>query len=109
MGDFDNKVDNKLDFRNVKSSQFAGAQTNRMEFSELQSSKRVYNTTPILKDAYTHFIQTVNGNGKPTFVEYWQATGSAKDKIQMSADIAGSKAGTDFTLQEYLTKKTHTF
>jgi len=103
----DNKVNNKLDFRNVKNSQFGGAQTDRMEFSELQSSKRVYHTTPILKDAYTHFIQQTNVDGYPTFVEYWQATSSAKDKLQFSSDVAGSKAGTYIVLQEYLTKRTH--
>jgi len=105
----DNKVDNKLDFRNVKVSQFGGAQSDRMEFSELQSSKRVFQTNAVLKDGYTHFIQTLNGNGYPTLVEYWQATSSAKDKLQMSADIGGSKEGTYFTLQEYQTKKTHVF
>lgn len=105
----DNKFDNKLDFRNVKVSQFGGAQTDRMEFSELQSSKRVYGTNAILKDAYTNIIQSVDGSGNPLSVEYWQAVNSAKDKIQMSGDVAGNKAGTYFALQEYLTKKTHVF
>jgi len=105
----DNKVDNKLDFRNMKKSQFGGTQIERAEFSELQSAKRTFTTTPILKDGYTHFIQTTNVDTLPTFVEYWQATSSAKDKLTMSADSGGSKTGTYFTLQEYLTKKTHTF
>lgn len=105
----DNKVDNKLDFRNMKSSQFGGSQIERSEFSELQSAKRVYQTNAILKDAYTHFIQTLNGNGYPTLVEYWQATDPAIDKLQFGADVAGNKAGTYFILQEYLTKRTHVF
>ena len=109
MGDTDNKVDNKLDFRNVKHSQLGGSQIERAEYSELQSAKRVYSTNAILNDAYTHFIQTTNVEGLPTYVEYWQATGSAKDKLQMSGDLLGSKAGTYFTLQEYTTKKTHVF
>jgi hypothetical protein len=109
MSDTDNKIDNKLDFRNVKTSQLGGTQIERAEYSELQSAKRVFTTTPILKDAYTHFIQTVNAQGRPTYVEYWQATSPATDKLQMSADVAGSKAGTYFALQEYQTKKLHVF
>lgn len=105
----DNKVNNQLDFRNVKNSQLNGSQIERAEFSELLSSKRVFNTNNILKDAYTHFIQTVDGFDRPTRVEYWQATSPAIDKLAVSADIAGSKAGTYFTLQEYITKKTHVF
>lgn len=105
----DNKVDNKLDFRNVKSSQFGGSQIERAEFSELQSSKRVYQTNAILKDAYTHFIQTLNGNGYPTFVEYWQASDPSIDKLQFGADVSNSKVGTYFILQEYLTKRTQVF
>lgn len=35
----DNKVDNKLDFRNVKHSQFGGSQIERAEYSELRFSK----------------------------------------------------------------------
>jgi len=103
----DNKVDNKLDFRNMKMSQFGGSQIERAEFSELKSAKRVFDVTPVLKDAYTHFIQTTNTLGYPTYVEYWQATAPAVDKLQMSPDVAGNKAGTYFSLQEYLTKKTH--
>ncbi len=105
----DNKVNNQLDFRNVKNSQLNGSQIERAEFSELQSSKRVFNTNTILKDAYTHFIQTLDGSDRPIRVEYWQATSPAIDKLAVSADIAGSKAGTYFTLQEYITKKTHVF
>lgn len=105
----DNKKDGSLDFRNIKTSQFGGAQTDRMEFSELQSSKRVFFTNYVLKDAYTHFIQTLDNASRPTQVEYWQATRPAIHRLQMSADVLGSKAGTYFTLQEYLTKKTHVF
>lgn len=104
-----NKVDNKLDFRNVKQTQLDMGQTLKGSFSELQSSLRTYGTNAILKDGYTHFIQTTNANGYPTNVEYWQATDTAIDKITMNADIAGSKAGTYFALQEYLTKKVHVF
>ena len=109
MGDSDNKVNNKLDFRNVKHTQLGGSQTDRAEYSEIQSAKRVYGTNSILKDAYTDIIMETNIDGKPTNVEYWQATFPATDKLQMSADVLGNKAGTYFTLQEYSTKKTHVF
>lgn len=105
----DNKVDNKLDFRNVKHSQFDGSQINKMTFSELQSSTRTYNTNPILKDAYTHFIQTTDNENRPTKVEYYQATDTAKDKLQFRADSNGDLAGTYFTLQEFQSQLTHVF
>jgi hypothetical protein len=105
----DNKVDNKLDFRNVKTSQFGGSQIERMEFSELQSAKRTFTTTPILRDAYTHFFQQTNIDGYPTYVQYWQATDTAVDKLQVRADVAGDLAGKYITLQEYITQRTHVF
>ena len=105
----DNKVDNKLDFRNIKTSQFGGSQLERMEFSELQSAKRVFNTTPVLKDAYTHFFQQVNAEGFPTYVQYWQATDTATDKLQFRADSGGDLAGTYIILQEYIGQRTHVF
>lgn len=105
----DNKVDNKLDFRNLKTSQFGGSQIDRMEFSELQSAKRTFTTTPILRDAYTHFFQQTNAEGYPTYVQYWQATDTAKDRLQFRADVAGDLAGTYITLQEYITQRTHVF
>lgn len=104
-----NKVDNKLDFRNVKQTQLDPGQTLKGSFSELQSALRTYSTNAILKEGYTHFIQTTNVDGYPTQVDYWQALNPAKDKLTVSADIAGSKAGTYFALQEYLTKKVHVF
>jgi len=103
----DNKVDNKLDFRNVKQTQLDPGQVLKGAFSEYQSGLRTFATTPILKDSYTHFIQQVNGSGFPTYVEYWQATSTAIDKLQFGPDVSGSKAGTYIVLQEYLTKRTH--
>jgi hypothetical protein len=104
-----NKVNNKLDFSNVKQTQLDPGQTLKGSFSELQSALRSYDTNAILKDAYTDIIQTTDVDGRPLSVEYWQATAPSTDKLQFSADVAGSKAGTYFTLQEYTTKKTHTF
>jgi hypothetical protein len=104
-----NKKDNKLDFRNVKNSQFDPGQTQKMAFSELQSAFRQYNTNAILKDAYTHFIQELDANDRPTKVTYYQATAPASDRINVRADSGGDLAGTYFTLQEFITKKTHVF
>jgi hypothetical protein len=104
-----NKVDNKLDFRNVKNSQFDPGQTRKMVFSEFQSADRVYGTNAILKDAYSHFIQQLDGEDRPTKVSYYQALGPAQDRIQFRADVGGDLAGTYFTLQEFITQKTHVF
>ncbi len=104
-----NKKDNKLDFRNVKNTQFDPGQTQKMVFSELQSAYRQYSTNAILKDAYTHFIQELDGNDNPTKVTYYQATSAASDRINVRADSGGDLAGTYFTLQEFITKKTHVF
>jgi hypothetical protein len=104
-----NKKDNKLDFRNVKNSQFDPGQTQKMAFSELQSAFRQYNTNAILKDAYTHFIQELDASDRPTKVTYYQATAPASDRINVRADSGGDLAGTYFTLQEFITKKTHVF
>jgi hypothetical protein len=104
-----NKKDNKLDFRNVKVTQFDHGQTNRMAFSELQSAYRQFNTNTILKDAYTHFIQQTDVEGRPTSVTYYQATDPAQDRINTRADSGGDLAGTYFTLQEFISQKTHVF
>lgn len=104
-----NKKDNKLDFRNVKNTQFDPGQTNKMAFSELQSAFRHYDTNAILKDAYTHFIQELDGSDRPTKVTYYQASAPASDRINVRADSGGDLAGTYFTLQEFITKKTHVF
>ena len=104
-----NKVNNKLDFRNVKQTQLDSAQTLKGSFSELQSALRTYGTNAILKDAYTDIIQIINAQGEPTQVEYWQATSSSQDKLQFRADVAGDLAGTYFTIQEYSSKRTHAF
>lgn len=104
-----NKKNGSLDFRNVKNTQFDAAQTSKLEFSELQSSKRVYLTNAILKDAYTHFIQTLNVDNLPTKVEYYQATKPVIDRINFGPDVSQSLAGTYIILQEYITKKTTAF
>lgn len=104
-----NKKDNKLDFRNVKNTQFDSSQTNRMVFSELQSAYRQYITTPILKDAYTHFVQELDSQSRPVKVEYYQATFPARHRLNMRADNNGDLASTYFIMQEYISKKTHVF
>lgn len=104
-----NKVKNKLDFRNVKQTQLDGSQTDKGAFSELQSAYRQYVTTPILTDAYTHFVQELNSEDRPTKVDYYQATYPARHRINFRADSSGDLANTYFTLQEYISKKTHVF
>lgn len=105
----DNKVNGKKDFSNVKQTQLDSGQTLKGSFSELQSALRTYSTNSILREGYTHFIQTLDGNNLPTNVEYWQATSTAKDRLTVVADSAGDLAGKYFALQEYLTKKVHVF
>ena len=105
----DNKVNNKLDFRNVKVTQFDPGQVSKMTFSELQSSVRTYSTNAILKDAYTHFVQDVNVDGEPTKVTYYQATHPARDRLNFASDVAGSLAGSYLTLQDFITKQVYVF
>jgi len=105
----DNKVNNKLDFRNVKTTQFDPGQTNKMAFSELQSAFRHYETNAILRDAYTHFVQELDGDSRPTKVTYYQAISPASDRLNVRADSGGDLAGLYFTLQEFITKQTHVF
>lgn len=99
----------KLDFRNMKQTQFDRGQVEKAVFSELMSAYRTTSTTPVIADAYTHFIQVLNNDGLPTQVDYYQAIHPAKDKINFSGDVGGNKAGTYFTLQEFLTKRTQVF
>lgn len=102
-------ANNIKDFRNVKQTQFDRGQVLKGSFSELQSALRTYGSTAVLKDAYTHFIQSVDGNGNPTKVTYYQAISATTDRINVRADIGGNLAGTYFTLQEYISKKTFVF
>ncbi len=102
----DNKVNNKLNYSNVKQSQLNGDQVLKGSFSELKSGLRVYNTSQILNDAYTHFSQTVNSNGQATSVEYFQASDNSIFSITFSADVSGSLASEYIIIEEYLTKKT---
>lgn len=105
----DNKVKNKLDFRNLTTSQFDPGQTQKMAFSEYQSAYKYYATNAILKRPYSHFIQTLDGQGRPTRVEYYQATYPARDRINVRADVGGDLAGTYIQLQEYISKKTFVY
>jgi hypothetical protein len=101
--------DNKLDFRRMKQTQFDPGQVMKGSFSELQSGLRTFSTTPILKDAYTHFIQELDSNLRPTKVEYYQAIDPARDRLTFRSDNAGDLAGKYFSLQEPITKKVHIF
>lgn len=101
--------DNKLDFRRMKQTQFDPGQVMKGSFSELQSALRTYGTTPILTDAYTHFIQELDGNLRPTKVDYYQAIDPARDRINFRSDNGGDLAGKYFSLQEPITKKVHVF
>jgi len=104
-----NKFNNTLDFRNVKQTQFDQGQVLKGSFSELQSGLRTYTTTPVLKDAYTHFFQQTNSSGYPTYVEYWQASAPSMDRLQFRADNSGDLSGKYFTMEAYLEQKTFTF
>jgi len=99
----------KKDFRNMQQTQFDRGQVLKGSFSELNSALRTVDSNAILKDAYTHFTQTVNGDGKPLAVTYYQAGDPAQDELIFVADVSQSLAGTYFVLQEFLTKKTHAF
>jgi len=101
--------DNKLDFRRMKQTQFDPGQVMKGSFSELQSGLRTFSTTPILKDAYTHFIQELDSNLRPTKVEYYQAIDPARDRLTFRSDSSGDLAGKYFSLQEPITKKVHVF
>jgi hypothetical protein len=105
----DNKVDNKLDFRNITVTQFDPGQTQKMAFSEYQSAYKQFNTNAILKRPYSHFIQVLDGQGRPTKVEYYQATHPARDRINVRADNSGDLAGTYITLTEFISKKTYVY
>lgn len=104
-----NKKDGHLDFRKVKNTQFDSAQTARLEFSELQSAKRVLPTNAILRDGYTHFTQVLDGSDRPTQVNYYQATKPAQDKLTFVADSGTNLAGTYFVLTSPLSKRTSAF
>lgn len=104
-----NKVDNKLDFRNVTVSQFDPGQTQKMAFSEYQSAYKQFQTNAILKQPYSHFVQTLDGQNRPTRVEYYQATHPARDRINVRADNNGDLAGRYILLQEYISKKTFVY
>ena len=101
-----NKKNGKLDFRNIKNTQFDSAQTNKMAFSEFNSAFRHLETNAILKDAYTHFSQTLNASGLPTYVEYFQASDNSIFTLTFPADVADSTVGDYIVIEEYLTKKT---
>lgn len=101
----DNKVKGQLDFSNIKMSQFGMGNAIRASFSELQSGLRTVNTNPILKDAYTHFIQELDDNGNPTKVEYYQANEAVIDEIFFVDDVSGNLAGKYIVIQEFITKR----
>lgn len=102
----DNKVKGKLDYRNITVTQFDPGQTAKMAFSELQSAYKYFQTNAILKQPYTHFVQVLDSENRPTRVEYYQATDPAIDRITVRADVAGDLAGTYILLQEFVSKKT---
>lgn len=99
----------KKDFRNMQQTQFDRGQVLKGSFSELNSALRTVGTNAILKDSYTHFTQTLNGDNLPTEVTYYQAGDPAQDELIFVADVNQSLAGTYFILEEFLTKKTHAF
>ena len=93
----------------MQQTQFDRGQVLKGSFSELNSALRTLGTNAILKDAYTHFTQTVDGEGRPLHVTYYQAGDPAQDELIFVADVSQSLAGTYFILEEFLTKKTHAF
>ena len=101
--------DNKKDFRGVKQTQFDPGQVMKGSFSELQSSIRTLSTNTILKDAYTHLVQELDEEERPTKVEYYQAVSPSVHTIAFRADVNGDLAGKYFKMQTYVDKKTHVF
>lgn len=99
----------KKDFRNMKQTQFDRGQVLKGSFSELNSALRTVGTNAVLKDAYTHLSQTIDSNGNPTQVSYFQAIESAIDEIVFVGDVNGSLASSYIKLEDFLTKKTHAF
>jgi len=106
MGDKYNKIDNELDFSNVKQTQLGMGNVIRGSYSELQSGLRVLDTNAILKDAYTHFIQTLNVDDLPTFVEYYQSTSPTKYDLNTVADVSSSLLDEYIILEEFISKRT---
>ena len=103
-------MSSKKDLRNIKQTQFDRGQVLKGSYSELNSGLRTVPTNAILRDVYTHFIQTLHQyNGYPVEVTYYQATEPAKDTITFVEDVAGNLAGTRIILEEFLTQKTHCF
>lgn len=93
----------------MQQTQFDRGQVLKGSFSEIQSALRTVGTNAVLKDAYTHFTQSLNANKLPTRVTYYQAIDPALDELTFVADVSKSLAGTYFILQEYITKTTHAF
>lgn len=93
----------------MQQTQFDRGQVLKGSFSELNSGLRTVGTNAILKDAYTHFTQTVNGSGYPIRVVYYQALDPALDELTFVGDTAKSLAGKYFLLEEFLTKTVHAF
>lgn len=93
----------------MKQTQFDRGQVLKGSFSELQSALRVFDTNPVLKDAYTHMVLTSDAEGRPLTVEYYQAKDTAIDEIFFVGDVSQSLAGKYFVLQEFLTKETQAF
>lgn len=108
-----NKKNGFLDYRRMKQSQFDPGQVMRGSFSESASALRTLRTNAILKDDYTHFVQELNADNKPTKVTYYQAVRPRRDKITFRGDVPGSPsttlAGKYFTIQEPITRKTWVF
>jgi hypothetical protein len=99
----------KLDVRGVKQTQFDSGQVLKGSFSEIQSSIRTLNTNTILKDAYTHLIQELDEDERPTKVDYYQAVSPSVHMLTFRADVNGDLAGKYFKMQTYIDKKTHVF
>ena len=100
-----NKVNNSLDFRNMKQTQFDSGQVLKGSFSELMSALRSYNVNAVIKDAYTHFIQELDSNDRPVLIDYYQATKPAIDSITLTDDVSGNSSGKYFALFNYISKK----
>ena len=105
----DNKKDGKLDYRNIKQTQFDPGQVSKMTFSEISSATRVTGINSILKDTFTHFVQVLDADDNITKVNYYQAVSPAIDEIQVVADVSASLRSTYITLFDFLTQKEYVF
>lgn len=97
-------MSHKKDFRNLAKNQLDKGQIEKFEFSTIQSAKKVFNTSPVLKDVFTHFYQEVDSEGRPVKVVYYQGTTPAIDRLNFTGTLSG---GEYYVITSPITGKTY--